>query len=158
MADLYAPQTWVDGIGGGTPVDADRLNHMEAGIDAVDAALAALIFRVGPYSVGGTLAVSAGTLRIPITRSMTATKARVMVAAAPTGSSLIVDVNKNGTTLFSTQGNRPTVAIGANDSGAGTTPDITSLLAGDYVTFDIDQVGSTFPGADLVVVLEGLYT
>jgi hypothetical protein len=30
----YSKQTWVDGSGGGTPLDAARLNHMEDGIDA----------------------------------------------------------------------------------------------------------------------------
>ena len=28
----YEPQTWVDGEDGGTPLTAERLNHMEAGI------------------------------------------------------------------------------------------------------------------------------
>ena len=28
----YTKQTWSDGPGGGTPLDADRLNHMEDGI------------------------------------------------------------------------------------------------------------------------------
>lgn len=36
----YAPQTWANGSGGGTPIDADRLNHIEAGIVAVDTAKA----------------------------------------------------------------------------------------------------------------------
>lgn len=30
----YIPQTWVDGAAGGTPIDADRLSYMEAGIAA----------------------------------------------------------------------------------------------------------------------------
>lgn len=42
MADNYTPQTWVDGPTGGTPISAERLNYIEAGIDAVDAAVQAL--------------------------------------------------------------------------------------------------------------------
>lgn len=42
MADNYTPQTWVDGPAGGTPISADRLTHIETGIDAIDAAVQAL--------------------------------------------------------------------------------------------------------------------
>lgn len=31
---IYVPQTWVDGSIGGTPIDAARLNYIEAGIQA----------------------------------------------------------------------------------------------------------------------------
>lgn len=39
MANLYTPQTWADNIGGGTPLSAARLNHMETGIEAIDVGL-----------------------------------------------------------------------------------------------------------------------
>lgn len=32
----YAKQTWANGVAGGTPINAARLNHMEDGIEAVD--------------------------------------------------------------------------------------------------------------------------
>lgn len=32
----YTPQTWVDNPGGGTPLNATRLNHMETGIDGAN--------------------------------------------------------------------------------------------------------------------------
>ena len=32
----YAPQTWADGEGGGTPLSAERLNHIEQGIANVE--------------------------------------------------------------------------------------------------------------------------
>jgi hypothetical protein len=60
-----------------------------------------------------------------------------------------VDVNKNGTTIFTTQANRPTIAIGANTALG--TPDITALAQNDYLTFDVDQIGSTVAGANLTV-------
>jgi hypothetical protein len=63
---------------------------------------------------------------------------------------LIVDVNKAGTTIFTTQANRPTIAIGATDDDSGT-PEVTALTEGDVVSIDIDQVGSTVAGADLTV-------
>ena len=79
--------------------------------------------------------------------------ADLRAATAPTGASIVVDVNKNGTTIFTTQANRPTVAAAGNVSGQAV-PDVTSLAVGDYLTVDIDQVGSTIAGADLVVVLK----
>lgn len=103
------------------------------------------------FSKQGTLTTTTGTLRLPIEGAYTVTGVRLTVGTAPTGASIIVDIKKNGTTMFTTIGNRPTIAAGANSGGPGTAPDVTSLVAGDYVTVDIVQVGSTVAGADLVV-------
>ena len=74
----------------------------------------------------------------------------VTVAGSPTGDDILVDINKNGTTIFTTQGNRPTILDGATDD-LSSTPDITSLAFNDVLTCDIDQVGSTYGGDNLVV-------
>lgn len=66
---------------------------------------------------------------------------------------MIFDVNKNGTTIFTTQGNRPTIAISGNADNASV-PDVTAFAAGDYITVDVDQVGSTIQGSDAVVEIE----
>ena len=110
-----------------------------------------LTFSLTSFFKTGTLTVTTGTQRLPIDGTYTIVGARVMVGTAPTGANLIVDVNKNGTTIYTTQGNRPTVTAGSNAGGPGTTPDVTSLVAGDYLTVDVDQVGSTVAGADLTV-------
>ena len=75
------------------------------------------------------------------------------VKTAPTGASIIVDLNLNGTTIWTTQGNRVTIVAGAY-TGVQTTPDVITLAVGDYFTIDLDQVGSTIPGAKLVVRLK----
>lgn len=108
---------------------------------------------------GVDLEVIGGTHRIPIVyagtpTSITIKSIRAMVGTVPTGAAIIVDIHKNGTTIFTTQGNRPTIAISANDSGEVTNMDVTALAKGDYLTLDIDQVGSTIAGKDLVVSLE----
>ena len=82
----------------------------------------------------------------------TVTDVRAYANTAPTTQSLIVDVNKNGTTLFTTQGNRPTIAAAGNASTT-TLPDVTSLAAGDRLSYDIDQVGSGTVGAGVSVVV-----
>ena len=79
---------------------------------------------------------------------------RMRAGTAPTGASLIADINKNGVTMFTTQANRPTIAAGANSAGAVTLPDITALAAGDYVSVDIDQIGSGVAGSDLTVAIK----
>lgn len=100
-----------------------------------------------------------GTLTAPITgagRSLFAYNATIVgaiavVSLAPTGASIICDVNKNGTTIFTTQANRPTIAAGAIKTTTMPVPDVTALAVGDYLSVDIDQVGSGIAGSDLIV-------
>lgn len=70
-----------------------------------------------------------------------------------TGATFILDVNKNGTTLYTTQARRPTIAISAATKTSTETAqaDITSFVEGDIITIDIDQIGSTIAGSDLSV-------
>ena len=103
------------------------------------------------FAVVGTLTTGndkAPTLLAPC--ALTIDKVKVVVKTAPTGAALIIDVNKGGTTIFTTQGSRPSIAIGdtVDDSD---TPDVTALAEGDKLTIDIDQIGSTIAGADLTV-------
>jgi hypothetical protein len=44
---------------------------------------------------------------------LTVTGVRASVGTAPTGATLIVDVNLAGTTIFTTQASRPAIAISA---------------------------------------------
>jgi len=57
------------------------------------------------------------------------------------GGGLIVDVNKNGSSIYTTQANRPTVPAGA---GTGTVKNVgfntgTVIADGEYITADVDQ-------------------
>lgn len=99
----------------------------------------------------GAVAVAAGTMRVynDDGAARTIEKVRVSAATAPTGADLIVDVHKGGTTIFTTQANRPKVVAGANTGTA--VPDVTAWADGEYLTLDFDQVGSTVPGSDVVV-------
>ena len=75
----------------------------------------------------------------------------VYSTAAPTGQSLIVDCNINGTTIFTDQSKRPQVAAGSNSDDSDT-PDVTLISRGDRVTFDNDQVGSATAGGDPLMI------
>jgi hypothetical protein len=76
---------------------------------------------------------------------------QIGVSTAPTGSTLIVDMNKNGTTMLST---RVTIDAGETSSLTADVPaviSVASITAGDVLSWDIDQVGSSTPGKQLIV-------
>lgn len=110
------------------------------------------IKREAVFTYAGALIVQTGAIRIYNKFGTTLTLQSVFIAVntAPTGASIIVDVNKNGTTIFTTQANRPAIAASAN-TGSSSTLDVTSFADGDYLQADIDQIGSTIAGADLTV-------
>jgi hypothetical protein len=83
--------------------------------------------------------------------NLTVDHVRCYAKTAPTGTAIIVDINKEGTTIFTTQANRPSIPAGQNKGAKSAAPDVTALAEGDTITLDIDQVGSTTPGADLTV-------
>ena len=103
------------------------------------------------FAVSGILAVDTDVVpTILAPYALTILKVKLVVKTAPTDANLIVDVNKNGVTIFTTQGNRPTILDGetTEDSSA---PDVTALAEDDKVTVDIDQVGATVKGSDLTI-------
>ena len=106
---------------------------------------------VASYFIDGNLATAVAG--IPIYVAPTTGRivdVRAYAATAPTGATAIFDVNINGTTAFTTQANRPTIAISGNASTT-TLPDVVNLSAGDVVSIGIDQVGSTVAGADAII-------
>lgn len=104
-----------------------------------------IIFNLGTATVGTKLAQALipGSFSIP--------KVILYADNAPTGADLIVDINKNGSTIFTTQANRPKISAG-NHSGESGTPNVTSLAKGNRVSVDIDQVGSGVAGGDDLLV------
>ena len=72
------------------------------------------------------------------------------------GTSDIIDVNLNGTTIYTTQGNRPTLL--AADTGMFTEagePEVTGLVAGDIISLDVDQVASTGSARFKIAIVVG---
>ena len=90
---------------------------------------------------------------ILITRPMQIVKAYAVVKTGPIDADIIVDINKNGSTIWTTQADRLKVLNGATE-GTQTAFNVTTLDEGDKLTMDIDQVGSTVAGEDLTVVLK----
>jgi hypothetical protein len=157
LANLPLPLTQANSHASPDTDSASSALHHTLGTGANQAAAGnhahTLTFSLPAYSKQGALTVTTGTFRLPIDGTYTIVGTRLMVGTAPTGASLIIDVNKNGTTIYTTQGNRPTIAASANAGGPGSAPDVTSLAAGDYLTVDVDQIGSGTAGSDLTVVV-----
>ena len=71
---------------------------------------------------------------------------------APVGASIILDINKGGTTIFTTQSRRPTIAAAATTATVGDV-EVTSFSAGDVFTVDCDQVGSSTAGTGFSIAV-----
>jgi len=108
--------------------------------------------RVALLTFGGTLSGISNPFRLYNVFGQTVTISKVFIAAntAPTGQNLIVDIHKNGTTIFTNQANRPTIVAG-NNTGETTTIQVPSWAVSEYLTAELDQVGSAVPGSDLSV-------
>lgn len=104
------------------------------------------------FSQSGSLSTTTGTYRWYNDSGTTLTilSVRASVAVAPTGDPVIVDVNVNGNSIYSSSANQPTIDIDeyTDLDGSKSTSTITN---GQYFTIDIDQVGSSEPGQDLTV-------
>ena len=98
------------------------------------------------YSVSGELEIADGGLRYYALADGTITLVYVSVGTAPSGSGVTVRVNRNGSSIGTT-----TIAAGANTNSFAPAA---AYVTGDYFTVDVTAVGSSGPGADLVVELQ----
>ena len=94
-----------------------------------------------------------GTKQAQILMPAGATISKVIIYSdtQPTGSSIIVDVNINGVTIFTDQGKRPEIAVSTNTDDSDT-PDITALVQDSRISVDVDQKGSGVAGGDDLLV------
>lgn len=101
--------------------------------------------------VPGELSVGTVVGYLPVPFPLTITGVKGFVLTEPVDDDLIIDVNVNGTTIYTTQANRPTILDG-DASVVADLPDDVDLAEDDMITIDIDQVGSTTAGSDLSIV------
>ena len=79
----------------------------------------------------------------------------IMAKTAPgAGKTLTIDVNKSGTTIFTNQANRPSLA-GTNTEVVSGTSSITSFVKDDKFTIDVDVSTAATAVADVVVLIRG---
>lgn len=103
--------------------------------------------------------LTTGTISLPFPIFGTWQFAALIVGAGttPSGAAIVVDMLYNGTTIYTTQSNRPSISVGGL-WGAGGTPDITQYSGSGstrgYLQFAVSQVGASgTEGADLVATL-----
>lgn len=115
----------------------------------------ALGFAVSDETTELTVGTAKITFRMPF--GMTLTAVRANVVTAPTGSTLIIDINESGTAILSTKLSIDATEKTSETATAAVISD--SALADDAeITVDIDQVGATFGGAGLKIWLIGTRT
>ncbi len=105
------------------------------------------------WYIDGNLSVAANQgaiVKMPI--GFTVTSVTLRVKGSPVGSALIVNIKRAGTTIFST---KPQVNAGSTIDSAGAVLSTTNIPATSEMTVDIDQVGSTFAGSGLTIMLNG---
>lgn len=110
------------------------------------------------FSSAGAQTVKTGVSKVPLLGTGTIVAVKGYLNTAPTGATTFkVDVNKNGTTIYGTQANQPTWTASANAATVGA-HSVTTFADGDVLSVDVDAVGSTVAGSDLVVVVYILRT
>lgn len=112
-----------------------------------------LIVACSDESTALTTGAAKVTFRMPY--NMKLTDVRASVGTAPTGATIIVDINEGGSTILSTE-----LTIDATEK-TSTTASVPVVISDDdladdaEITIDIDQIGSTIAGAGLKVTLIG---
>lgn len=100
------------------------------------------------FYIAGVQSVGAKKNGAVIPFAGTIVDVRAHVDTAPATTSIILDLLKNGASLYTTTGNRPTIAAALNDSTT-LLPDTVAVAAGDRLTFDVLQIGTGTVGSDL---------
>lgn len=102
----------------------------------------------------GVQAVKTGQGRYYVVTACTILGALASLGTAPTGATFIIDVLKNGTTIYTGGTNRPTIATSGFVSATTlVAPAVTALAIGDYLTVNVAQIGSSVAGSDLTVIV-----
>jgi hypothetical protein len=93
------------------------------------------------------------TFRMPY--AMTLSSVRASVNTAPTGSTLVVDINEGGSTILSTKLSIDASELTSTTAATAAVISDTALADDASITIDIDQIGSTVAGKGLKVILRG---
>lgn len=145
VADFYLDKAKTVRIGVITPGAAAEIFFEDVEIGEVGGSAK----ETYPFTIAGTVSVQTGRLRFYVEDPSEIQRVRCSVGVAPVGADLKIDVNLNGSSIF-TSDPAPVVLDGTFTAYIDLTTPI-ALAPGDYLTIDVDQVGSTTPGADLVV-------
>jgi hypothetical protein len=149
--DDLLPYVWAGRTWSGSDGDFDG-----AGSWSGTGAWTGFLREVLRVSIQGLLAVGTNVVpRIVLPRACTILKVTAYCETAPTGASILIDINKNGADSIFSGVTRITIAASANADNRTSFHATNKILAADEtLTIDIDQVGSTVPGSDISLSIE----
>jgi hypothetical protein len=129
------------------------LHHTSKSITATFSGSASIVNKViiGPMLQGGRITAVYSKL----SGQSTALGATAWIGDVHKIPAADADTDGVGTTLWTTTGNRPTIASGGRYQ-AGTLPDVTTFATGDYLAFFSDQTGSGI--LNVTMTLEVVYS
>jgi hypothetical protein len=96
------------------------------------------------FFVEGAIPLFNGTSKSYVYKNCTVTAIAMSVQVVAAGSSINIRINKNGSQLT-------TATLNASSAYYKVSGLSLSLVEGDYLTIDVTQVGSSYPGYDLLV-------
>jgi hypothetical protein len=105
------------------------------------------------WYIEGALSVnSTGSAVVSMPYGFTVQTGSLRINAAPTGQAVIVDIKKDGASIYST---KPQIAAGSKKSNQTGILSVTSFAESSEVHVSVDQVGSTLAGSGLTIMLKG---
>jgi len=107
----------------------------------------------------GALESGVGVIQCRVPYKMALTQLpRISVTTAPTGSTIIVDINAGATSPATILSTKLSIDISEKTSVSASSQAVlstTTLGDDDILTFDIDQIGSTESGVALKIIIYG---
>jgi pyridoxine 5'-phosphate synthase PdxJ len=140
-----APQPLAATAAVGTSTDYAREDHAHQRDSDV------IVIPVGDESTALTTGTNQIRFRMPFAATLLAVRANVNTA--PTGSTLIVDVNEAGASVLGTKLSIDASELTSTTAASAATITDSSLADDAEISIDIDQIGSTVAGAGLKVSL-----
>ena len=103
------------------------------------------------FSIEGTISTGSSPIRIYNTTgsSLTISKIFLSLAVPTSGSPLVVDILKNGSSIFTSEEHKPSITTGS-ETGQTTDIDEATWADGEYLIMNVEQIGNA-GGEDLVV-------
>lgn len=106
------------------------------------------------FYIDGALAVGTDIITWVAPRSGLLQKIKIVLKNKGSSGTTKIDIHKNGTTIFTTQANRPSVAFNDAD-GIGTgIPDILTVSENDVFTIQIDEVAVGASGLGIIGAID----
>lgn len=111
-----------------------------------------------PIDLPASTGTDKGTFHFAPAFAGTITEVYLMAKTAPgAGKTLTVDVNLNGTTIFTTQASRPSIA-GTDTEDTSDAPDVDTFAKNDEFTIDVDVSTAATSVADAILLIRGVQT